>query len=98
MRARTTWIALAFVTILVGGGAAVSDEGPTSWDDPDANCVMCHVDRTPGRGNDPRTHVSGFRNDRGDWHSNSGSVCFNCHTDTRQAGTGFCGYCHGLQN
>jgi hypothetical protein len=64
----------------------------------DATCVLCHVDRTPGRGNDPRTHAADFRNDNGEWHANPGSVCFNCHTDTRQAGIGFCGYCHGAHN
>jgi hypothetical protein len=61
----------------------------------DAVCVTCHIDRNPGRGNDPRTHPSGFLNEHGDWHSNPGSVCFNCHTNTHTAGLGFCGYCHG---
>jgi len=62
----------------------------------DPLCVACHVDRSPGLGNDPRTHSSRFNDRNGDWHSNGGSVCYNCHTNTGQAGVGFCGYCHGV--
>jgi hypothetical protein len=61
----------------------------------DPACITCHVDRNPGKGNDPRTHPSGFLQEHGEWHSNPGAVCFNCHTDTGRAGLGFCGYCHG---
>ena len=64
----------------------------------DPSCITCHVDRTPGAGNDPKTHSTNFmRNTEGDWHSNSGATCFNCHTNTGQAGIGFCGYCHGVE-
>ena len=63
----------------------------------DPNCILCHVDRTPGVGNDPKTHPKSFRNDEGDWHHDSSSLCFQCHTNTRKAGLGFCGYCHGVK-
>ena len=62
----------------------------------DPRCLSCHMDRTPGVGNDPRTHSSRFNDQNGEWHSNPGSVCFNCHQDTGRAGIGFCGYCHGV--
>ena len=64
----------------------------------DPTCVLCHMDRTPGQGNDPRTHGSRFVSQvgKGDFHDNSNSICFNCHTFTGPAGgAGFCGYCHG---
>jgi hypothetical protein len=63
----------------------------------DPVCLTCHVDRNPGRGNDPRTHGSDFLREHGEWHSNPASVCFNCHTNTHQPGLGFCGYCHGAE-
>jgi hypothetical protein len=24
-------------------------------------------------------------------------MCYSCHTNTEQAGVGFCGYCHGAK-
>lgn len=64
----------------------------------DPACLTCHVDRTPGKGNDPKTHKVNFlMSDKGDWHSNPGSTCFNCHVNTQSAGIGFCGYCHGAK-
>lgn len=63
----------------------------------DPVCLTCHVDRTPGRGDDPKTHLAISRNEHGEWHSNAGSTCYNCHTNTQKAGIGFCGYCHGMQ-
>jgi Cytochrome c7 and related cytochrome c len=63
----------------------------------DPACIQCHVDRLPGKGNDPKTHPSNFREEHGEWHSNPGSVCYNCHTSTQKAGIGFCGYCHGMK-
>ncbi len=65
----------------------------------DPTCIMCHRDFLPGRGNDLRTHSIGMFSGAGDgvWHVDEGSICFNCHTDTRTAGIGFCGYCHGLK-
>ncbi len=60
----------------------------------DPVCITCHEDRTPGLGNDPRTHASGFADFEGDWCSDPGSVCFQCHTDRGLGGLGFCGYCH----
>jgi hypothetical protein len=67
----------------------------------DPTCVLCHMDRTPGLGNDPKTHGPRFKSQvgEGDFHNNPNSLCFNCHTFTGPAGgAGFCGYCHGPQN
>ncbi len=68
----------------------------------DPVCITCHIDNDGIKGTNPKTHKTGFMrdNDGGDWHSNSGSVCYNCHTDASArpsgvAGVGFCGYCHG---
>ena len=62
----------------------------------DPICVICHVDRTPGLGNDPKTHPEGFmKNVEGAWHSDEGAICFTCHINTGTPGVGFCGYCHG---
>jgi hypothetical protein len=63
----------------------------------DPVCMMCHIDRNPGLGNDPSTHGARFMHDsHGDWHQDEMSLCFDCHMNTRQAGIGFCGYCHGI--
>lgn len=62
----------------------------------DPACLLCHMDRTPGRGNDPKTHPARFRLGKVD-HPGPGSTCFDCHTDSGQAGVGFCGYCHGVK-
>lgn len=62
----------------------------------DPTCVICHIDKKPGLGNDPKTHPKNYmRNVRGDWHTDEGSMCFVCHTKTSGPGIGFCGYCHG---
>jgi hypothetical protein len=58
-------------------------------------CGACHADNSPGRGNDPNIHPSGFdQYDRkGPWHDDDVHFCFDCH----QKGSdpdGFCGYCH----
>lgn len=65
----------------------------------DPVCLMCHRDFIPGRGNDLKTHSPGMFSgmDRGSWHINEGSICYNCHTDTKTAGIGFCGYCHSVR-
>jgi hypothetical protein len=65
----------------------------------DPSCLLCHMDRTPGLGNDPRTHRRSFADDvgEGDFHDDDGALCFACHTNTMSAGTGFCGYCHGAE-
>ncbi len=65
----------------------------------DANCIICHTDNDGIEGTNPRTHEVNFMKDiEGDWHSDAGAVCFDCHTDpfaqSRTAGQGFCGYCH----
>lgn len=65
----------------------------------DASCVLCHVDPDGIKGTNPKTHQSGYmKSVNGDWHSDKGSVCFDCHNDAGAragiAGQGFCGYCH----
>jgi len=62
----------------------------------DPICLLCHMDRTPGRGNDPRTHDAGFADnmEHGPWHDDEGWVCYNCHL-LREGPEGFCQYCHG---
>jgi predicted CXXCH cytochrome family protein len=81
------------------GVAAQSDpENCTSCHDAaDPTCarVGCHTDFDGVRGNAPKIH----RDDselrmHGPWHSDPGYFCFQCHTNTSQAGSGFCGYCH----
>ncbi|MBN1301523.1 MAG: cytochrome c3 family protein [Melioribacteraceae bacterium] len=65
----------------------------------DPSCILCHSDPDGIRGNNSRTHKLGFmKNINGDWHGDTGAVCYDCHTDpfalNQQAGQGFCGYCH----
>ena len=62
----------------------------------DPICLLCHMDRTPGQGNDPRTHDAGFADnmEHGPWHEDEGWVCYNCHLH-REGPEGFCQYCHG---
>jgi len=39
-----------------------------------------------------------MKDEKGDWHNDQSSVCYNCHTSflpQSQPGLGFCGYCHG---
>lgn len=62
----------------------------------DPTCLLCHLDRTPGLGNDPKTHSSSFARDlgEGDFHDDDGAVCYTCHRRGRVSGEGFCGYCH----
>ncbi len=67
----------------------------------DPSCTICHVDPDGIKGNDPKTHESGFDKDvHGSWHTDRGAICYNCHTDANarpdgRRGIGFCGYCHG---
>ena len=67
----------------------------------DPTCVLCHVDNDGIKGTNPKTHTAGYMNNKsgGDWHTDSGSVCYVCHTDANAhpggvKGIGFCGYCH----
>jgi len=67
----------------------------------DQNCILCHVDNDGVKGTNPKTHARNFGRDfdKGDWHSDRGSVCYSCHTDANARpggikGVGFCGYCH----
>lgn len=64
----------------------------------DPICLLCHMDRLSGRGNDPKTHARSFADDvgEGDFHDDDGAICFTCHMFKGSAGgSGFCGYCHG---
>lgn len=68
----------------------------TRGDDP--TCVLCHNDFDGVRGTNPKTHETGFANrfsEGSSFHDDNSAVCYACHTDTQQAGIGFCGYCHG---
>ncbi len=67
----------------------------------DANCILCHTDNDGVKGTNPKTHARNFMSgtEKGDWHTDQGSVCYSCHTDAnaRPGGikeVGFCGYCH----
>lgn len=66
----------------------------------DPTCITCHLDNDGIKGTNPKTHASNFmRDEKGDWHENQGSICYNCHTSaTPQSSqtSGFCNYCHGL--
>jgi len=100
-----------FVTIGVGSGggqhavlAKRDIENCASCHDvqgADANCILCHIDNDGIKGTNPKTHSKSFTNEfeRGDWHTDRGSVCYACHTDASARpngakGIGFCGYCH----
>lgn len=65
----------------------------------DPTCIICHLDSDGIKGTNPKTHPSGFmKGEHGDWHTDQGSICFNCHTNASPQsipGIGFCGYCHG---
>ena len=70
----------------------------TAGDDP--TCLLCHTDFDGVRGTNPKTHESGFANrfDAGSsFHDNDSAICYSCHTNTEQAGVGFCSYCHGAR-
>ncbi|MEJ2195828.1 MAG: cytochrome C [Ignavibacteriaceae bacterium] len=66
----------------------------------DPTCITCHLDSDGIQGTDPKTHASGFMNDNdGSWHTDMGSICYNCHTSASPQSSksaGFCNYCHGL--
>lgn len=68
----------------------------TQGDDP--TCLLCHTDFDGLRGTNPKTHETGFANQfsaGSDFHDDESALCYSCHTNTMQAGAGFCGYCHG---
>lgn len=68
-------------------------------DNADPTCARagCHSDYDGLRGTNPPIHrLSGGQLDgHGPWHDDDRYYCFQCHTNTRVAGRGFCGYCHG---
>ncbi|KAA3618892.1 MAG: hypothetical protein DWQ05_05855 [Calditrichaeota bacterium] len=62
------------------------------------SCLECHIDKTPGLGNDPKTHIANFlKNVNGEWHSGIASICYECHTNSQNNDIGFCLYCHGAK-
>lgn len=64
----------------------------------DPSCLQCHVDFDGRRGTDPKTHDRYVgRDDDWGFHKDAGTVCFTCHANTKRAGAGFCGYCHGAK-
>jgi len=67
----------------------------------DPTCITCHLDSDGIKGTNPRTHPKNFMsNEHGDWHNDSNSICYNCHTSASpqsQSGIGFCGYCHDVK-
>ncbi len=99
-----------FTTFGVGTGGGVhadlakrdmeSCEACHSVNGADPTCIQCHVDNDGIKGTNPKTHESGFmKDDKGNWHSTKGSVCYTCHSDANarpdgMSGVGFCGYCH----
>jgi hypothetical protein len=66
----------------------------------DPTCTTCHMDADGVKSTDPATHEKGYMSgDHGPWHTTTGAVCYNCHTDMNarpggEKGRGFCGYCH----
>ncbi len=62
----------------------------------DPVCLLCHMDRTPGKNNDLRTHSSTrYNSTKGPWHDDDSFVCFTCHVKSTVSNpNGFCGYCH----
>lgn len=64
----------------------------------DPSCMTCHMDSDGIEGTNPKTHPANFmRDEHGDWHETSASVCYNCHTSASPASSpdaGFCRYCH----
>ena len=67
----------------------------------DPTCARsgCHADADGLRGTDSPIHdpSAALFDGEGVWHDDDGAFCFDCHTNTRTAGNGFCGYCHGTQ-
>ncbi len=97
------------IPLLHSSVAWLSDHGRAARRDPescaschdtgDPTCARsgCHRDSDGLRGTDPRYHSpdNNLFSSKGPWHRDDGYYCFYCHTDTHQAGMGFCGYCHG---
>ncbi len=66
--------------------------------DPTCARIGCHTDfdgQINGQDNPIHDPDPSVFDSEGSWHEERSSFCFGCHTDTRQAGEGFCGYCHG---
>lgn len=66
-------------------------------DDPSCARSGCHLDADGVRGTNPSIHGTRLNrfDEAGPWHDDNGYFCFQCHTNTRVSGQGFCGYCHG---
>ncbi|MFC1555855.1 hypothetical protein ACFL67_02110 [candidate division KSB1 bacterium] len=65
----------------------------------DPTCLLCHMDRTPGKFNDLRTHSNNnYKSVMGPWHGDKNYMCFTCHVNAQSNDpVGFCGYCHGIR-
>lgn len=70
------------------------------------SCAACHSTDAPtcarggchSEGTGRSIHDSSIKDlDKGPWHDDPSFMCFQCHIDTRRAGVGFCGYCHGSE-
>lgn len=66
----------------------------------DPTCITCHFDADGIKGTNPKTHPTGYMSgEKGDWHNDLGSICYNCHTSATpnsQPTASFCNYCHGI--
>lgn len=64
----------------------------------DPSCMTCHMDSDGIEGTNPKTHPANFMKDeKGDWHETTASLCYNCHTSASPSSSpesGFCRYCH----
>jgi len=63
----------------------------------DPTCSGCHNDFDGVRGTNPPIHKRDavIFDTESFWHDDESFYCYQCHISTQQAGTGFCGYCHG---
>jgi len=101
----TGWGAIAFGVGSGGGRHAQMAKRDialcASCHDPsgeDPVCLVCHMDRTPGRNNDPRTHSKNSYRYNGPWHDDRSFTCYTCHVNAESKNpAGFCGYCHPIK-
>lgn len=64
-------------------------------DDPTCSRAGCHNDFDGIRGTNPPIHgTGGMIAAHGPWHADDSYFCYRCHSNSRQSGIGFCGYCH----
>lgn len=65
----------------------------------DPTCLLCHMDRIPGRNNDLKTHTNNlYKGVKGPWHGDRSYLCFTCHVNAEPRNPiSFCGYCHSIK-